>query len=386
MMDWLCRAALLGRLSARSRTNTRCVGLMSMRANAKVVGGFVVSALALAAAGILFFGGGRFFAKTDNYVLFFGGSAKGLNVGAPVAFKGVKIGSVTDIRLLYDERDKSFKIMVTIATEPKAVTQIHTENGAQTPAPGAAKKSLIDTLIAAGLRAQLGMQSLVTGQLYVELDFHPDSPVRLVGLHTYYQELPTIPSKLEQLTKTVESLPLEEIVAKFTSALEGIERFINSPHSQEILVSLEATVKEAQSVLHNINERIAPLASGLDGTFADARKLLRDIDGQVNPLAGEIKAAARETRGLVTNVDKRLGPLTSSIEESFKAAHSALKQAESTLATVEGMTGESSSLRYELTNALKELSTAARAIRQLSDYLERHPEALLQGKAKQGGK
>ena len=359
---------------------------MSMRVKATVVGGFVVSALALAAAGILFFGGGRFFAKTDNYVLFFGGSAKGLNVGAPVAFKGVKIGAVTDIRLLYDQRDLSFKIMVTIATEPQAVTQIRGEGGVEEPPQGAVSKTLIETLIAQGLRAQLGTQSLVTGLLYVELDFHPEKPARLAGLHTKYQELPTIPSKMEQLTKTVESLPLEEIVAKFTSALEGIERFINSPHSQEILVSLDGASKEAQSVLRNINERIAPLASSLDGTLADARKLLRDIDGQVNPLAGEVKAMVRETRGMVTNLDKRLGPLTSSMEATFNAAHTAVKQAESTLAAVEGMTGESSALRYELSNALKELSTAARSIRLLSDYLERHPESLLQGKAKEGGK
>jgi paraquat-inducible protein B len=362
------------------------VELMSIRANAKVVGGFVVSALALAAAGILFFGGGRFFAKTDNYVMLFQGSAKGLNVGAPVAFKGVKIGAVTDIKLLHDQRDKSFKIMVTIATEPKSVTQIRGESGLEAPPQDSVKKTLIESLIAEGLRAQLGMQSLVTGQLYVELDFHPEKPARLVGLHTKYEELPTIPSKMEQLTKTVESLPLEAIVAKFTSALEGIERFINSPHTQDILVSLDAAVKEAQSVLHNINEQIAPVASGLEGTLTDARKLLRDIDGQVNPLAGEIKATMRETRGLMSHADKRLDPLTSSMEASFKAAQAALKQAESTLATVEGMTGESSSLRYELSNALKEVSTAARSIRLLSDYLERHPEALLQGKAKQGGK
>jgi paraquat-inducible protein B len=366
--------------------NKRCWGLMSKQANTTVIGGFVVSALALAAAGLLIFGGARFFAKTDTYVLFFEGSAKGLNVGAPVAFKGVKMGSVTEIKLLYDRRGQSFKIMVIIEIEPQKVTQVSSDSGLEKLPEKSREKPLIDALIAQGLRAQLGMQSLVTGLLYVDMDFYPDKPARLLGLHVGYQELPTIPSNLEQLTKTVASLPLEEIVAKFSAAVEGIERFINSPHSQEIAASLDAAVKEAQGLLHNINERVEPLASRLDTTLVSAQTLLQDVDRHINPLAGEIKATMKETRGLVSHVDERLGPLTSSIEETFKAAQAAVKQAESTLATVEGMTGENSSLRYELSNALKELSTAARSIHLLSDYLERHPEALLQGKAKQGGK
>jgi paraquat-inducible protein B len=359
---------------------------MSKQANTTVIGGFVVSALALVAAGLLMFGGGRLFARTDTFVLFFEGSAKGLNVGAPVAFKGVKMGSVTDVKVLYDRRDQSFKIMVTIAIEPRKVTQVGGEFGLEKLPEKYRGKTEAEALIAWGLRAQLGMQSLVTGLLYVDLDLHPDKPARLVGLKVGYPELPTIRSNLEQITRTVASLPLEEIVAKFSAALEGIERFINSPHSQDITSSLDAAIKEAQGLLRNINERIEPLATRLDTTLADAQKLLQDIDGQVNPVAGEFKATVREARGLVTHVDQRLGPLTSSVEQTFKAAHSAVKQAESTLATLEGMTAENSSLRYELSNALKELSTAARSIRLLTDYLERHPEALLQGKAKQGGK
>ncbi len=359
---------------------------MSKQANTTVIGAFVVSALALAAAGLLVFGGGRFFVKTQSFVLFFQGSAKGLNLGAPVAFKGVKMGSVTDIKVLYDQRDQSFKIMVIIEIEPRKVTEVGTESGLEKLSDKERGKPVIEALIAQGLRAQLGMQSLVTGLLYVDLDFHPEKPARLVGLKVGYEELPTIPSSLEQLTKTVASLPLEEIVAKFSAAVEGIERFINSPHSQQLAASLDDAIKEAQGLLHNINERIEPLANRLDTTFGDAQKLLKDVNGQINPLAGEIKQTFRETRGLVSHVDKRLGPVTSSLEETFKAAEAAMKQAESTLATVESMTAEDSSLRYELTNTLKELSTAARSIRLLSDYLERHPESLLQGKSKQGGK
>jgi paraquat-inducible protein B len=359
---------------------------MSKQANTTVIGGFVVSALALAAAGLLIFGGARFFAKTDTYVLFFGGSAKGLNVGAPVTFKGVKMGSVTGIKLLYDMRDQSIKIMVIIEIEPQKVTQVFGDNGLEDLPEKSRERPVVEALVAQGLRAQLGMQSLVTGLLYVDMDFHPDKPARLTGLRIGYEELPTIPSSLEQLTKTVASLPLEEIVAKFSSALEGIERFINSPHSQEIAASLDAALKEAQGLLQNINERIEPLASRFDTTLVSAQKLLQDVDRHIDPLAGEIKATMKETRGLLSHVDERLGPLTSSIEETFKAAQAAVKQAESTLASVEGMTGENSSLRYELSNALKELSTAARSIHLLSDYLERYPEALLRGKAKQGGK
>jgi len=354
---------------------------MSKKPNTVIIGSFVVGALALAVVGILIIGGGKFFTTRDKHVMFFEGAAKGLNIGAPVDFKGVRVGSVTDIKLLFDRRDLSFRIMVLVETDMDKITEIHTENS-EKYVEKTDTKTLVEAVISQGLRAQLGMQSLVTGQLYVALDFHPDKPARLFGLETGYVELPTIPSSLEQISKTMEKVPVEAIAQKLVSAVEGIERFINSPHTQEVVASFNGAAKEAQGLLHHVNSRIDPLASNLEKTLADAQKLMQDLDSQVHPVASDFKETVKQARLLITNTDKRLGPVASGMEETLKVARSAVKQAEDTLNTLDKAAGDNSAFRYELSSSLRELSSAARSIRYLADYLEQHPEALLKGKGK----
>lgn len=353
---------------------------MSRRANTAVIGGFVLGALALTVAALLIFGSGKFFKDTSSYVLYFDGSVKGLNIGAPVNFKGVRIGSVTDIDLLFDANDLSFKIMVLIETAPDTVTEVRGEDETNRVLEAYKSKDLIEALIGKGLRAQLGMQSLVTGQLYVNLDFYPNTPARILGLQTKYAELPTIPSSLEQISKTVERLPLEEIADKFVASLEGIERFINSPASREILDSLNTAVKDTQGLVRNINGRVDPVAVSLEQTLKEARKFLADLDGQVGPLVKDLRDTVKDTKALVKNMDARITSVASGVDGTLKSTQTALKQAESALTAVEGAIGSDSALRYELSVALKELSNAARSMHLLADYLERHPEALIRGK------
>ncbi len=355
---------------------------MSKQTNTAVIGSFVLGGVVLLIAGLLIFGGGRFFTKTSEHVLYFDGSVKGLSIGAPVNFKGVRIGSVKDVNLLFDPRDLSFKIKVNIVTDTERIapTQIGGETGK--PLEQFSKGKIVDVLIERGLRAQLGMQSLVTGQLYINLDFFPDKPARIVGLQNVHPEIPTIPSSLEQLSKTVERLPLEEIADKFVASLEGIERFINSPDSQQILASLNATVKDAQGLLKNINDRVEPVSGNLEKTLTEARNLLANIDRQVGPLAKDISETVKETKVLVKNLDGRFTTVASGLDAALKATQAALVKAESALATMEGAVGEDSDVRYELASTLKELSIAARSMRALTDYLERHPESLIRGKTK----
>lgn len=355
---------------------------MSKQPNTVLIGSFVTGALVLAIVGILIVGGGKLFTTKDKFVLFFEGSAKGLNVGAPVAFKGVRIGTVTDVKLLFDREALTFKIMVFAETETEKIDQI---NGDKHELDDDEKaNTLIQAIIARGLRAQLGMQSLVTGLLYVDVDFHPDKPARIVGtVQTGRTEIPTIPSSLEAISKTIESIPVDQMAQKLVQAIEGIERFINSPHSQEIGQSVNGATKEAQTLLHNLNERIGPLVDNMEKTLIDARKLINEIDRQVPPVARDFKETAKQTRQLISNTDKRLGPLATGMEETLKAGRNAAKQAEDTLSTLDKAAGDDSSLRYDLSVTLREVSSAARAVRILADYLERHPEALLKGKGKE---
>lgn len=328
---------------------------MSKQANKTVIGGFVVGAVALVVAGILIFGSGKFLTKKEIYVMYFKGSVSGLNVGSAVVFRGVKIGSVTNIALYADPADLSVRIPVFIGVKPDRFKIVG--GRAQMHSP----KKVLELLVERGLRAQLQMQSLVTGQLMVELDFHPDKPIKLVGADPEYIEIPTIQSNLEELVKRIEKAPIEKILNKLLSAVEGIESIVNSKEVKESLVTLDQIMKDIHKLVLNIDSRIEPLASGIDETMREFGKLARNIDGKV-------------------------APLVSSIENTVKAFSAAAVQARKTIREIEATFGEDSSLIYELNDTLQGILAAANSIRVLADYLERHPESLIRGKSKPGGK
>jgi len=320
---------------------------MSKQANKTMIGAFVVGAVALVVAGVLAFGSGKFLKERHPFVLFFEGSVRGLDVGASVDFRGVKIGRVTDIVLRSDPAKMSLEIPVYIEIEPERFTRI----GEVKRDPEESMRLLIDK----GLRAQLEMQSLVTGKLMVELDFHPDKPARLHEIDPDYIEIPTISSDLAELAQRIEKAPIEEILEKLHSAVSGIEKVVNSP---EIMQSVRS----------------------LNDALEDVEKLVENIDSHVDPLATAAEETVRDTQKLVRHVDGRVGRLSASAEGAIKAAAVAIEQAEDTLKSVENSAGDDSSLYYELNKTLGELSGAARSIRLLADYLNQHPESLLRGK------
>ena len=359
---------------------------MSKKASTTVIGGFVVGALALVVAGVLIFGSGKFFSRTQKYVLFFEGSVKGLNVGAPVAFKGVKVGSVTDIKLLLMRDDLSLFIPVFVELEPERITESFAPGksggGSEPPQRDPEAWVVMSTLTERGLKAQLKMQSLLTGLLYVDLDFYPDKAIKLMGIESTYPELPTVPSDLEELSKTVQTLPLEEITKQLLLALQGIQEFINDPELKGTVVGLNKTFEAAHKLLDNVDSKVDPLATDVDKTLAETQKFLKNLDGRLEKVASDVQGAVKDTRSLVRNVDAKVAPLATGVDETLRTARTALKQAESTLASFEGMTADNSPLQYELTRALKNLSDAARSLGDLAESLERHPEALIRGKGR----
>jgi len=324
---------------------------LSKRASKTVIGVFVVSALALVVAGVLIFGSGDFLKERYRFVLFFQDSVKGLNVGAPVIFIGVKIGEVKDIAVIEDPLKSSFYIQVIIElTSGKLKKSITKEFSS-------AKEiyEYCNQLIKQGLRAQLGLQSVVTGQLQIELDFHPEEKPVLVGTNAKYKEIPTIPSKFERLTKRIENMPIEEIVDKVSSSLNRIDALLNSPEIVEILQSMKLTMEDAKKISYKVNEQVQPLMNKLD--------------------------EALEAYGILAqNLDRQIDPLSSNIEKLVKMVTEASKQADKTLKTLENVVGEDSIATVELTTTLKEFSSVARSIRNLADYLNRHPETIVRGK------
>jgi paraquat-inducible protein B len=329
---------------------------MSKKANPAAIGGFVIGAIILVVAGIMIFGSGKFLTKKTQFVLYFPGSVKGLNIGAPVVFRGVRLGSVSQIQVEYDPDTLTFWIPVVIELEPDRIKIL---GG---PAGLAKSKKVSDMaglLIKRGLRAQLQSQSLVTGQLIINLDFHPGTEPRFVGLPSPYTELPTIPSKLEELQTALEQLPLNEIVDKALTALEGIDKFVNSPELGNSLTSLNASLEEVRGLIQDFDRHLGPVNQELRATLADARKLLTDVDAQVRPLAESFQATSQAGR--------------ETLVETRKA-----------MANMKEVLGENSEVRLKLIEALDNLSLASRSLGSLAEYLDQNPDALLRGRVKKG--
>ena|SRR5208337_1828637 len=334
---------------------------MSKQANTKLIGGFVVGAIVLTVTGILLFGSGKFFKHERKFVLFFQDSVKGLNIGAPVDFKGVKVGTVTDVKIVLNKKDLSLLIPVTIEIDPDRITfdERMSELGKLVEKRGT--KTFIQLLIKEGLKAQLAMQSLVTGQLGIHLDFYPDKPIRLVGAYPDYTEIPTTESSLSALENKLENLPLTEIADKVEKTLDGIEKLVNSPDLKETLVSIHQTVDEAHVFLRNLDSQVKPLATSTQLTLSEAKKLFKN------------------GAQLASDLDSRIPKLIASLEDTSKSAGVTMKSADN---AIERYAGANSPIRSELINTLNEFSAAARSFRVLAEYLENHPEALIKGKGK----
>jgi paraquat-inducible protein B len=346
---------------------------MGSKISPTVIGAFVVGAIVCMVAGVLLFGGGTFFRDKLPYVLFFDSSVEGLHVGAPVIFRGVQVGQVTDVSALADPQ--AFTMMIQVKVEIVRGS-VHVTGGRAYDS-----HQIIEGLVQQGVRASLHMQSFVTGVLYVALDFHPDMPIRRLGLDPTYPELPTIPSDTDVLKSTVQQvmadlgkLPLDAVFNEVLVLLKRANSLVALPEVKQALVSLQDVVLAAERLLQHADAQVSPLGTKLAGAadtvhaaLADAQKLLRHVDGQVTPLASSAQDTLAATRGTLGQAHKSLVKLTD-------AASPALKQAEQTLGGADGL------IHNDLAHALKALEEAAKSIRALADALQRHPESLLRGR------
>ena len=353
---------------------------MSKQASKTMIGGFVVGAVVLAVIAVVIFGSGQFFKKFPKYVLFFQGSVKGLNVGSPVVFRGVRIGQVAEIALHVKPSDLTMTIPVII--ELGGAEWIVGEGmdwKTLRPQTDQARIEMMSQLIEKGLRAQLDSQSLVTGQLLIALDFYPDKPARFVGAMKEYYEIPTIPTTFQVISEKLAELDFEELADNVKNTLQGINDLVNSPELAEAITNLNETLKGARSIVAKVDAKADPILTGVDGTLRDTRQLVRNVDEQAGPLLSD-------TRDLVRHVDEQIDPVASDIRTALQSATATLDQAKGTLARIKEEIGAGSVLNYHLNEALREVSAAARSFRILADYLEQHPEALLKGKTPSGGK
>jgi paraquat-inducible protein B len=329
---------------------------MSKKASKTLIGAFVLGALVLIVAGLVIFGSGKFLTKNVKYVMFFEGSVKGLQVGAPVVFRGVKIGQVTDIGLVVDPKNLSIHIPVYIEIEPGKFL---------TPSAKIFKPKpyqYYHALIEKGLKARLDMQSYVTGLLQIGLDFYPDKPIRLLGLVKKYPEIPTVPTTMEELAKTIQKLPLKEITEKLDRIMGGLDEIVNSPELKGSIASANQLLKDLDAVARDMDARLEPLATSLTKTSEAARGTL---------------VQAEKTLKMNEGVP---GEIASDMKETLKASRSTLEEAQKTMAGFKQIADQNANLGYDMSRTLEQMTALSRSLRSLTDYLERHPEAFIKGK------
>ena len=368
---------------------------MGSKISPTTIGAFVVGAIVLVVAGALLFGGGKFFQEKLPYIMFFDSSVEGLNVGAPVIFRGVQVGQVTEVSAIADPQ--TFDIIIRVKIElVRGVLKVGVSGGEFQD-----QQKAYQGLVQKGVRASLRMQSFVTGLLFVALDFHPGTPIKLVGLDQAYPEIPTIPSDMDQLKSTIQEvmadlrkLPLESLLGEVMMMLKRANTLLDLPELKQALVSLNDVMTGARQLLQNADGNVASLGPKLAGTaevaskaletlrvvLLDAQKLVRDVDGQVAPLAGGAKETLTSAKDTFTAARSTLGQGQKSLATLTEAAIPVLKQADRTLAGTTALTGPDSAVLNDLSRTLRALEEAARSIRSLASMLERNPETLIRGK------
>jgi phospholipid/cholesterol/gamma-HCH transport system substrate-binding protein len=329
---------------------------MNKKISPAMIGAFVLGAVALIVIAILVFGSGRLFRQTREFVLYFDNSVNGLRIGAPVKFKGVEVGSVKDIRLQLEKGAEVNKIPVIIEIDLEKLTS----RGA-TPLVVVDREVFHKAIVDRGLRGQLEMESLVTGLLYVALDFFPGSPINLVQQATgdyKYPEVPTLPTSLEQakgavdrILNKLDEIDFKELGANLQATLKGVNRTVNSPEIESVLRSLARVMPKVDEAVVNI------------------RNLAGTMDDKVKILADDLQHTSADARLAL----KQAG-------DALKQTQETMKRAEAAVANIETLSDLDSPVNYELVKGLRDVSTAARSLRSLTDYLERNPRAPIFGR------
>lgn len=333
---------------------------MRQRANPTLIGVFVLGAIVLAIVGVGALGSGRLFTTRTTFVSYFEESVNGLDVGSPVKFKGVPIGEVTDVKLRLDLENETFEVPVEYAINLEPVTDT-------TGAPlDLDEPDRLRAQIGDGLRAQLQLESIVTGQLYVELTYVDESGPVQAHARSPHLEIPTELSPLARLGEEASGLMTnlrsfdvsrinENLITFLVNANEKLEQIDAEAINRTILATIEAAQNLVESEEVRTALRDVPQATEtLRETLADAQGLIRKLDREVDPTAEEVRTTGKELRATLERMQQTLD------------------EVDQTLSTDSG-------IGFQMNQALSNLAEAAEALRVLIRSLEQNPGMFIRG-------
>lgn len=340
---------------------------MAKKVNRKMIGGFVIGAVAILAVSIVIFGSGNFFRERIQFVLYFDDTIRGLNVGAPVLSHGVKAGTVNQIVIRSFMDDLTSVVAVFIEIYPETFDVVTQSDDHLDPVDS------VPQLIEQGLRAQLVSQSMVTGQLSIEFVMRPDTDYELKNLDEGITEIPTVPSALSELSRQLQQINIEELYTRLSSILDSIDNGLKNFDLKSTSNDLSSLVNDIRQLVNNMDSEMKSLAENLNEAVMDSRGVIVEMQDEIKPLAEKTDRTLVEIGALARGVDERIDPLARSMTEALEAATKAISD-------VNELVSDTSPTRDNLDTALSELALAARSLRILAEYLEQQPDALLKGK------
>ena len=327
---------------------------MASRANPKLIGAFVIGGVFLFVAMIVAFGSFQFFAARIPIVMYFHDDMSGLDVGAAVNFRGVRIGTVTKVIIQFNAKDLNVNVPVYAELDPEEWTVV-----------GGPKVSIfhreerLQTLVERGLRAQLAAQSLVTGKLVVELSFQPGAPVQAGAIDQGYLEIPTAPSEFSELKKSIAdvlnslaSAKIPELVSDLRQLVQDVDQQVKAGDPAAVMIDAQELMKAIERDADRITSSFVQTMDTADPALVSADRMFQDTDRTVvaaRPLIDDLRGTA-----------KRLDDLAATATETIRPG---------------------SPLHTELINALREIAAVSRSVRALADDLEKNPDSILFGKS-----
>jgi paraquat-inducible protein B len=327
---------------------------VSSKTHPRLVGFFVLGAVALVLGAVVILGSGDLLRRTDRFTVFFPGSVRGLGKGSMVSFRGIKIGEVRSVHGIWTSRpDEPIQIEVELELFQSVVDFARGVPQPDATTPEKLAKALLDL----GIRARLASTSPLTGQKYVDLDFAPNDPPRFVGLPSRYPELPTTPSSFEKLGTRAEEmwsriseLPVEKMLDDLGKTLQSLRKALEAP--------------ELEGAIGGVHRSADELAT----TLRETRAAVADLRRVLEIAQGEGTATAAETR------------------QTMAEARRSIARAEKSLETLDAMMRGADTTRLSAEETLAELRQALQAIGGLVDYVQAHPEAVVLGKERAGEK
>jgi paraquat-inducible protein B len=319
------------------------------------VGAFVVGALVLGTVAFRWLSGNRWFEREQAATIHFQGGVAGLYVGAPVTFRGVAVGQVESIGIEVDSRTLQARIPVRVRLQPDSVRF----SDAGTP-----QQPELRTLIQRGLRARLVAQSYVTGQKAIDLDFVPDAPPLALGPPGAMPEIPAVSDRFEALFEQLAQLPLRETLEE----LRGTMR------------SLHATLDETRGTVAATRGVIERSSASFDGVAREGQRTLAEARGAVVGLRSDVQRSLASLDGFLQASRATIEQAQPELQATLASARAAAAAAEQAMRRVDELTDPRAPLRGDIDAAVRDLSQAARALREWSELIEDRPNALVFGR------